>query len=400
MRVARFTPLAVALAALALGVAPAPPAQAGCAPNDTVCRHLQDAKQNQADAGRRLQDIQQGLADAQTKASQTRAYLDQLQGQIAAQQALIVQTQARLAATERQIQATEADLARQEANLEVRKQLLARRVRVMDERGSADYMELFVTSHSFNELVDRIAMVQAVIQSDQRLVDGLRQQRDQVARLRRTLQDDHDRVAAVLGQQLDQQAQVERTVAAQQQALDYYHQLEPQLDAQRQELEAEKARIDAQVSQLQAQYDAQARTLGGGTGRFAWPERGPITQPFGCTDFLAEPSDPSCPTGHIHTGIDIAASSGTPIAAADSGVVSLVNYGWGGGYGNYVVITHGNGYATLYAHLSAISVSANQAVLRGQTIGAEGSTGNSTGPHLHFEIRLNGAYQNPLTYLS
>src|SRR5207237_6594628 len=91
---------------------------------------------------------------------------------------------------------------------------------------------------------------------------------------------------------------------------------------------------------------------------------------------------------------------GTPVGAADSGVVSYTNYGWGGGYGNFVIITHGNGYSTLYAHLSAISVGAGQAVRRGQTIGAEGSTGYSTGPHLHFEIRLNGAYQNPLSYVA
>jgi murein DD-endopeptidase MepM/ murein hydrolase activator NlpD len=397
--VLRYTLLAVALTVLAIGIAPAPVAGADCAPNDTVCRQLQDAKQSQADANRRLQDIQQSVANAQTKATQTLAYIAELDAQIAAQQVKIAQTQTRLGATERQIQLTEAEVARQEANLQVRKALLAKRVRVMDQHGSADYMELLVTSRSFTEMVDRLATMQTIVQSDQQLVDSLRQQRDQIKRLRQTLQEEHDQVAAMLKQQQDQQAQVERTKTAQQPVLDYYHQLEVQLDAQRKELEAEKARIDAQVTQLQAQFDSQARALGGGTGRFVWPERGPITQLFGCTDFLAEPYDPNCPTRHIHTGLDIGANSGTPIAAADAGVVSLVNFGWGGGYGNYVVITHGNGYATLYAHLSAINVSANQPVQRGQQIGAEGSTGNSTGPHLHFEIRLNGAYQNPLSYL-
>jgi murein DD-endopeptidase MepM/ murein hydrolase activator NlpD len=390
--------LAAALTVLAIGIAPASVAGAACAPNDTICLQLQDAKQSQADANRRLQDIQQSLADAQTKATQTLAYIDQVNAQIAAQQVKIAQTTTRLGATQRQIQLTEADIARQEANLQVRKALLARRVRVMDQHGSADYMELVVTSRSFTEMVDRLAMMQTIVQSDQKLVDTLKQQRDQIKRLRQTLQGEHDQVAAMLKQQQDQQAQVERTKAAQQPALDYYQQLAAQLDAQRKEQEAEKARIDAQVTQLQAKFDGQARALGGGTGRFAWPERGPITQLFGCTDFLAEPLDPNCPTRHTHTGLDIGARSGTPIAAADAGVVSLANFG-GGGYGNYVVIIHGNGYSTLYAHLSAISVSANQAVQRGQTIGAEGSTGFSTGPHLHFEIRLNGVYQNPLSYL-
>lgn len=392
--------VAIGLAVLVIGVAPIPAAVADCAPADTTCRQLQEAKQSQADTQRRLQDIQQSLAGTQTKATQTQAYIGDLKAQIAAQQAKIAQTQSKLAASNRQIRLTEAEISQQEARLQVRKGLLAQRVRVMDQHGSADYMELVVTSRDFNELVDRLVLMQTIVQSDQRLVDSLRQQRDQIKQLRQRLQREHDQEAAVLRQQRDEQAQVEQTRAKQQQALDYYHQLAAQLDAQRKEMEAERARIDALVNQLQAQLDAQARAAGGGTGRFGWPERGPITQPFGCTDFLGEPYDPSCPSLHTHTGIDIAASYGTPIGAADAGIVSLVNLGWGGGYGNYVVITHGNGYVTLYAHLSAIDVSVNQPVQRGQQIGAEGSTGFSTGPHLHFEIRQNGVYQNPLSFLS
>ena len=391
--------LAIGLTAVVMGLGPAHVAVGDCSPTDPVCRQLQDAKQSQAATGLRLQDIQQSLADTQTKATRTKAVLADLGAQIAAQQAKIAQTRARLAATERQIQATEAEIARQEERLQVRKGLLAQRIRVMDQHGSADYMELVVTSRNFNELVDRLVMMQTIVQSDQRLVDTLKQQRDEIRRLRQQLQGEHDQQAAVLRQQKDQQAQVERTRAAQQQALDYSNQLAAQLDAQRREQEAEKARIDARVAQLQAQLDAQARAAGGGTGHFDWPERGPITQPFGCTDLLGEPYDPNCPTLHTHTGIDIGDSFGTPIAAADSGIVALTNFGWGGGYGNYVVITHGNGYSTLYAHLSAINVSVNQPVQRGDQIGAEGSTGFSTGPHLHFEIRRNGVYQDPLAYL-
>ncbi|HYW27255.1 MAG TPA: peptidoglycan DD-metalloendopeptidase family protein [Terriglobales bacterium] len=393
----RFALLAVAMTAMA--IAPARVADAACAPTDTVCLQLQDAKQSQATAVTRLQGIQQSLADAQTKGIQTMAVVDQLKSQIASQQAKIAQTQTRLATTTRQIQVTEAEITSQEANLQVREALLARRIRVIDQHSSTDYMELFVTSRSFTELVDRIVLAQTIVQSDQRLVESLRQQRDQIKRLRQQLQDEHDQEAAMLAQQVAQQTQLEQTRATQQQALDYYNQLGAQLEAQRKQAEAQKAQIDAQVAQLQAQYDAEARSLGGGTGRFAWPERGPITQQFGCTDFLLEPYDPNCPTLHFHSGIDIGAPFGTVVGAADNGVVSLVNFDCCVGYGNYVVITHGNGYSTLYGHLSAINVSVNQPVQRGQQIGAEGSTGFSTGPHLHFEIRLNGAYQNPLSYL-
>jgi murein DD-endopeptidase MepM/ murein hydrolase activator NlpD len=395
----RFSLLAVALSAVVLGIAPAPVAEATCAPNDTICLDLQSKKQDQANANLALQQVQQSLADAQTKATQTMTIVTQLRTQITALQAKIAQTQTRMAATARQIQVTAAEIARQEANLQVRQALLAKRIRVIDEHSSTDYMELFVTSRSFSQLVDRIVTAQTIVAADQRLVESMRQQRDQIKRLGQQLQDEHVQQAAMLKQQQDQRAQVEQTTATQQQALDYYNQLAAQYDTQRKQAEAQKALVDAQVAQLQAQYDAEARALGGGTGHFVWPEKGQITQQFGCTTFLLEPYDPNCPTLHFHSGLDIGAAFGTPVAAADNGIVSLVNFDCCVGYGNYVVITHGNGFSTLYGHLSAINVSVNQPVQQGQQIGAEGSTGFSTGPHLHFEIRLNGAYQNPLAYL-
>ncbi len=380
-----------------ISVAHPGPASAAC---DSTCQQLQQARQSQSDAGQRLQDIERSLTDAQHRASQTLAYLDELNTRVGRQQAAIADTRAKLSDTERQIRFTQADIARQQAHVEVRQALVAQRVRSMDKHGSFDYLELVVTARSFPELVDRIVIMQDIVRADQRLLDALRQERDRVRQLQDRLEQQRAQQAALLQQQRDEEAQLERIRAAQRDALAYYQQLEAQYAAQRQELEAEKARIDALVAQLQAQYDGEARAAGGGSGRFAWPERGPITQPFGCTDLLGEPYDPSCPSRHFHTGIDIGADYGTSVDAADSGVVSYVNQGWGGGYGNFVLLNHGNGYATLYAHLSAIWVGTGQAVHRGQGIGAEGSTGYSTGPHLHFEIRLNGAYQNPLSYLA
>ena len=119
-----------------------------------------------------------------------------------------------------------------------------------------------------------------------------------------------------------------------------------------------------------------------GSGNLSWPINGSITQYF---------------KGSAHTGIDIAGSTGAPIRAADSGIVTFAGYQ--GGYGKFVIINHGNGLVTRYAHCSSINVSPGESVTRGATIATRGSTGRSTGPHLHFEVLVNGSFANPMSYL-
>jgi murein DD-endopeptidase MepM/ murein hydrolase activator NlpD len=120
-----------------------------------------------------------------------------------------------------------------------------------------------------------------------------------------------------------------------------------------------------------------------GSGNFSWPAAGYISQGY----------------WRAHPAIDIAGRLGAPVSAADSGFVVTAGGGWNGGYGNHVIIDHGNGFTTLYAHLNSVFVKPGETVSRGQQIGTMGSTGNSTGPHLHFEIRYNGVPYNPANYL-
>jgi murein DD-endopeptidase MepM/ murein hydrolase activator NlpD len=169
-------------------------------------------------------------------------------------------------------------------------------------------------------------------------------------------------------------------------------------------VQAERAAIDANVAKLAQQYDAAAVKAGGGNGVFEWPEPncGPscISQRFGCSSFYLEVYEPSCPWPHkIHTGLDIAGPYGTEIVAADTGVAYL--YPGSVGYGNLLVIIHGNGYSTYYGHLASYApgLSSGQVIPRGTTAAFEGSTGWSTGPHVHFEIRVYGVYKDPCIWL-
>lgn len=122
-----------------------------------------------------------------------------------------------------------------------------------------------------------------------------------------------------------------------------------------------------------------------------------ISQQYGCTDFELEPYEPACPTRHFHTGIDLAAPAGVAVHAAGSGVVRVGSDP--AGYGINVLIDHGGGMSTLYAHLGATDVASGAAVQEGERLGTVGSTGLSTGPHLHFEVRVRGRPVDPYGYL-
>ena len=157
----------------------------------------------------------------------------------------------------------------------------------------------------------------------------------------------------------------------------------------------DRADFVAEVESLQRESAALAATIrsaqsgsvgsGVSASGLIWPVHGPVTSGFGWR------------WGRMHEGIDIAVPTGTPVAAAASGTV--ITAGWLGGYGNLVVIDHGNGLATAYGHNSSVTVGVGQSVAQGQAIAYSGSTGHSTGPHVHFEVRVNGSPVDPLGYL-
>lgn len=176
------------------------------------------------------------------------------------------------------------------------------------------------------------------------------------------------------------------------------------LEAKDPDGQAELAQETA-VAMAQAGFAAAAGTAAPAAGHLLWPCSGPITQPFGPTSYSFE--FPYVYQGvsypHFHTGVDVGVGLGTPVSAAAGGVVVLAGTNVVGGrvvgYGTYVVIAHGGGLYTLYGHLSRLDVAAGDHVAAGQVIGLSGSTGNSTGPHLHFEVRLGADPVDPMPYL-
>jgi murein DD-endopeptidase MepM/ murein hydrolase activator NlpD len=351
-----------------------------------------------------LQYIQRQINNAQVQIGALYRLIKTLNDQLSAQQTLVNRTQASINDLDRRILLADADLTFLKAHLSERDQLLNERLRYVDSHGAINYVQLVLTASNFNDLMNRMIGAQQVVDSDKKLLDQLHQERSLVALATTALAVQRGQMAALLSQQRATVADMQKNQTTLAAAVAYQAQLEAQLAGQYALLAAQRKAIDAQVALLMKKYQDAAKAAGGGTGQFEWPEptcgHQCISQGFGCNSYWFEQYDPNCPYPHrIHTGIDIAGPWGTPIIAADTGVVYQFPGSYG--YGNYIVMIHGNGYSTLYGHLSSFAPGqqSGQIVARGTVIALEGSTGNSTGPHVHFEIRVNDVYKDPCLWL-
>ena len=264
------------------------------------------------------------------------------------------------------------------------------------ESDQTDLFNVVVSAGSFQEMLDQADYVQQIADQDRRIATQVRRSRDQVTlereqtkQARRSVLAEAQAIAVRTAQRRrvhDQLVSTQTSLAGERDrkriSLDS---LSAQERAEAEEIDS----LQAQSAALQAKIvAAQQQTSGGpapNPGGLQWPVVGPVTSPFGWR------------WGRLHEGIDIAVPSGTPVHAAAAGTV--IYAGWMGGYGNLVVIDHGGGVATAYGHNTSVAVALGQQVEQGQVIAYSGSTGHSTGPHVHFEVRVGGAARDPLGYL-
>lgn len=294
---------------------------------------------------------------------------------------------------EKLIEAKELEL---EQAIEAEREQIAayrRHMRAMEEQGSIRFIEVLFQARSFSDLLSRMSDIHDIMTADKRLEAECIAARENVQLVKAEYEAAKAEYEAKKVELLERKAQLEKDIEA---AYRLIAELMADIDSRREEyeeLEAEMKEMDAKIAEMIQALKAQSIV---GTGYYTWPLPGYSagSRTFG-TQF--HPIDKVWKT---HSGQDIGAPMNTPIVAADSGSVGIAANGWNGGYGNYVVINHGNGRATLYAHMNSIAVKAGSAVKKGDVIGYVGSTGKSTGPHLHFEVRVNGACVDPMQYFS
>jgi murein DD-endopeptidase MepM/ murein hydrolase activator NlpD len=249
------------------------------------------------------------------------------------------------------------------------------------------------------DALDKVQYLNDIGDQDRRIAQqvavakaAIKVQRARTKKLRGTVQSETAVISARTAQTRDVRNQLVGATndlsSSKQQRLQDISKLTAEQQAEAGEIDALQASSNALTARIQA---AQANRQGGGptstpsSAGLIWPVNGPVTSPFGWR------------WGRLHEGIDIGVGTGTPIKAAAAG--TIIYCGWESGYGNLTVIDHGGNLATAYGHQSSIAVACGQQVAQGDVIGYVGSTGHSTGPHLHFEVRINGSPVDPLGYL-
>ena len=353
-------------------------------------------KEDAADLNAKKKELEQqldALADDKAEVLERRKLLDQ---QIANTSAQVQNVEAQIAEYSALITQTEAELAEAERQEAEQYELFCRRVRAMEEQGTVDYWSVLFRANSFTDLLSRLDAINEIMEYDQRIMDDLKALQAEITEKKLSLEESKAQSEAakaeLVARKKELDAQRQKAVALIQEIQSNEAKYQSTLDA----LDAEEERIQADIvrksKELAAQQAAQGKPSKSNPGGYIWPVDSRYV-----TSTVGGRASPGGVGSTNHKGTDIGRVGYTSsIYASKAGTVIVSQYS--SSYGNYVVISHGSGNTTLYGHMSSRKVEVGQYVNQGDVIGITGSTGNSTGPHLHFEITENGVRINPLSH--
>ena len=341
---------------------------------DQAQHNVQVAEENKDKAKLKVAAAKESLGEIVAKLSHLQQDIDKLQKKADALQ--------------KDIDENTAVLNKKKEEMEGRMRIYRRRLRDIYENGQINYLEVLLGAKDFGDFASRMYLLQKIIRSDLDLIAIVEKEAAEIQR-RQDLLD--SQMAEIKNDKAELEKKRSDAEAMREQRAQKLYKAEEEKRKSDAEYDRLLAISDNIKSMLQGLETASVMPSGGGNGSFVWPCSGTITSYYGWR------VHPIFGTRKYHSGMDIGVDYGTPIHAAAAGVV--VYSGWMGGYGYAVMIDHGGGLVTIYGHNSSLSVSEGQRVSQGQVIALAGSTGYSTGPHCHFEVRLHGEVTEPLNYL-
>ena len=289
-----------------------------------------------------------------------------------------------------------AELEQAEADEKAQFDLFCRRMRHMEEQGETSYWSILFTSGDFSELLDNYMMIEEIIQYDNQVIDSLVALQEKVTADRTALEEAQAEQEEAKAQQMAAQDELKAQEDEVDKLIAEISAQEDLLEEMEEELNKAARALDAQIKAKEREYAAQVANVPSESG-YLWPLPGGYNT---ISSLAGGRIHPVTGKPGNHAGIDIPAPSGTNIYAAKSGVVIHAAKGTGSSwsYGNYVIVSHSDGTSTLYAHMSRIGCKEGQTMKQGDVVGYVGTTGRSTGNHLHFEVRVHGDRRDPLSY--
>lgn len=345
-----------------------------------------------------LEELQGQMSNQRSKIEQAGQKVDTVSEELRHLQAELDQAISEYEAVEKELNNTEekivenaAVLQKTEKALDKRMTILGKRVRDIYQNGQISYVEVLFGAKDFSDFMTRMDLLKRIIKADFNLITEIKGERELILSTRAALERDKAAIEALKVAAAEKRQQMEDSKSKKAAALDKAVNDRDRAEQAYQEMLAASAEVENLIRQSRYRPPTTGSGSGHSTGRMIWPLRGEITSEYGWR------THPIFGTSKYHSGLDIGGDYGLPIVAADGGVV--VYAGWISGYGNAVIIDHGGGLSTLYGHNDSLAVSEGQNVSQGQLIAYCGSTGYSTGPHCHFEVREDGSPVNPYNYL-
>lgn len=352
-----------------------------------------DELEDRLDSVKSQMETEQANIDyAKAQVSNITEYLAQLQQEAETVQAELTKIQSELTVTENHIVENQKILEEAEKRLAEHTKVLHKRLRDIYINGRVNYLDVLIGAKDFNDFTTRMELLKRIASQDANLVSQVRSERALIVAKRNQLEADKARLVTLKEAAEKNQKRIAANKAEQERMLAKAEQEQAAAEQTYQELLATSNEIEQMLRARASQSQATAPSFAYGNGDFIWP--------IGSTMITSEYGwrvHPIFGTSRYHSGIDIGADYGESVWASAGGIV--VHSGWLGGYGKAVIIDHGGGISTLYAHNSELTVSEGESVYQGQVIAYAGSTGYSTGPHLHFEVREYGEPVSPYSYL-
>lgn len=367
-------------------------------------------KQNQIDQAEKeketlknnLTDLQKIKKQLEEQKSSLKNYVSQLDNNLSQIEQNIADLKARITAKESEIVETEAQLDAALEQEETQKERMFARIKCVYEKGNPKVLDLIIESKNFGDFLNRADFVEKVVAYDQRMWEEFKETRQLVELCKEELELEKQILDQAKSNVEIEQKNLEDLIEQKNKDITSYESDISNKEQAIKEYEAEIKEQDAEIADLEAAIAAEKKTILANSGTVLTYDGGvfkfPLASYTRVSDDYGMRIHPTLGVEQFHNGVDFASPKGTAIYAAYDGVVVAATYS--GSMGNYVMIDHGDGLYTIYMHASALYVSKDDIVVRGETIAAVGSTGRSTGNHLHFSVRKDGAYQSPWNYLS